>query len=154
MNTSATNPESSTEADAGIPAGTGATPGPAGAATGSAGNSTGSAGDSTGSGASSAGSATDAPHYEAPGYFGPGSALGSRELSRPVNDRMLAGVASGLARYLNVDVTLVRVILAVLVFVGGAGVPLYLAGWLLIPEEGAERSIASDLIGSLENRSR
>ena len=75
-------------------------------------------------------------------------------LYRPIEDRMLAGVAAGIARYLGADVTLVRVILAVLVFVGGAGVPIYLAGWLLIPEEGAERSIASDLISSLENRRR
>ena len=67
---------------------------------------------------------------------------------------MLAGVAAGIARYLGADVTLVRVVLAVLVFVGGAGVPLYLAGWLLIPEEGAEQSIASDLISPLENRQR
>jgi len=37
---------------------------------------------------------------------------------------------------------------------GGAGVPLYLAGWLLIPEEGAEQSLASELIQSLSARSR
>jgi hypothetical protein len=37
---------------------------------------------------------------------------------------------------------------------GGAGIPLYLAGWLLIPEEGAQQSIASDLIQSLSSRSR
>ena len=81
--------------------------------------------------------------------------LGPAEpLCRPIQGRMLAGVAAGLARYLGADVNLVRVILAVLVCVGGAGVPLYLAGWLLIPEEGAEQSIASDLISSLENRPR
>jgi phage shock protein PspC (stress-responsive transcriptional regulator) len=76
------------------------------------------------------------------------------DLYRPIDDRMLAGVASGLARYLNVDATLVRVALIVLVFVGGAGLPLYLAGWLLIPEEGASASIAAELISSVENRSR
>jgi len=31
---------------------------------------------------------------------------------------------------------------------GGAGVPIYLAGWLLIPEEGAEQSIAGGFIQS------
>ncbi len=85
---------------------------------------------------------------------GPRDAFGHRELCRPVDDRMLAGVASGLARYRGVDVTIIRVVLAVLVFFGGAGVPIYLAGWLLIPEEGADASIASDLISSLENRAR
>ena len=37
---------------------------------------------------------------------------------------------------------------------GGAGVPIYLAGWLLIPEEGAEQSIASGFIQSMQSRSR
>ncbi len=74
-------------------------------------------------------------------------------LVRPLYDRMLAGVAAGVADYLGVDPTIARIVLAVLVFVGGAGIPIYLAGWLLIPEEGAERSIASDLIGSFQSRS-
>ena len=77
-----------------------------------------------------------------------------QELSRPVDDRMLGGVASGIARYLRVDVTVVRIIFAVLAFMGGAGIPIYLAGWLLIPEEGARQSIASELIDSLSSRSR
>ena len=67
---------------------------------------------------------------------------------------MLGGVAAGIARYLRVDVTVVRIIFAVLVIMGGAGIPLYLAGWLLIPEEGAKQSIASELIDSLSSRSR
>ena len=49
--------------------------------------------------------------------------------------------------------TVVRIVLVVLAFVGGAGVPIYLAGWLLIPEEGAEQSIASGFIQSLQDRS-
>ena len=79
--------------------------------------------------------------------------IAGQDLYRPIGDRMLAGVASGIADYLNVDVTLVRIALVVLTFVGGVGVPLYLAGWLLIPEEGAESSIAANLVSSVENRS-
>lgn len=67
---------------------------------------------------------------------------------------MLGGVAAGIARYLNVDVTIVRIVFAVLTIVGGAGIPLYLAGWLLIPEEGSEQSIASEWIQSRRDRSR
>jgi len=67
---------------------------------------------------------------------------------------MLAGVAAGLAQYLDIDVTIVRIVLVVLAIAGGAGVPLYLAGWLLIPEEGAEQSIASELIASFQSRYR
>jgi phage shock protein C len=73
-----------------------------------------------------------------------------KQLRRPVGDRMLAGVAAGIAHQLGLDVTVVRIVLAVLAVVGGTGVPIYLAGWLLIPEEGSEQSIASDFIASLQ----
>jgi phage shock protein PspC (stress-responsive transcriptional regulator) len=59
---------------------------------------------------------------------------------------MLAGVASGLAEYFDVDVTFVRIGLVALSFLGGAGVPLYVAAWLLIPEQGAEESIAAEVL--------
>ncbi len=75
-------------------------------------------------------------------------------LRRPYQDRMLAGVASGLARYFGVDPTLVRIAFVVLTVVGGAGIPLYLAGLLLIPEEGSDQSIAGGIIESLQSRSR
>jgi phage shock protein C len=74
-------------------------------------------------------------------------------LTRPVHDRMLAGVAAGLARYLGVDVTVVRIVFAVLAVIGGAGIPIYLAGWLLIPEEGAEQSIAAGFVQGRQARS-
>jgi phage shock protein PspC (stress-responsive transcriptional regulator) len=75
-------------------------------------------------------------------------------LRRPAGDRMLAGVASGLAAYFGVDVTIVRIAFAVLTVVGGAGIPLYLAGLLLIPDQGSDQSIAGSLIESLQSRSR
>jgi phage shock protein PspC (stress-responsive transcriptional regulator) len=78
----------------------------------------------------------------------------SLPLRRPIHDRMLAGVASGIADYLGVDPTIVRIAIVVLVFIGGAGIPLYLAGWLLIPEEGSDQSLASDLVQSVSARSR
>ena len=42
----------------------------------------------------------------------------ARQLRRSGDDKMLAGVAGGMARYLNADVTLVRVIIAALVLLG------------------------------------
>jgi phage shock protein C len=59
---------------------------------------------------------------------------------------MVAGVAGGVAEHLGVDPTVVRVGLAALCLLGGAGVPLYLAAWLIIPEQGAQRSVADDLL--------
>jgi phage shock protein PspC (stress-responsive transcriptional regulator) len=75
-------------------------------------------------------------------------------LRRPYSDRVLTGVAAGLARYFGVDVTIVRIAFVVLTIIGGAGIPLYLAGLLLIPEEGSDQSIAGAIIESLQNRSR
>jgi phage shock protein PspC (stress-responsive transcriptional regulator) len=74
-------------------------------------------------------------------------------LRRPYQDRMLAGVAAGLARYFGVDLTIVRIAFVVLTIVGGAGIPLYLAGLLLIPDEGSDQSIAGSIIESLQSRS-
>jgi phage shock protein PspC (stress-responsive transcriptional regulator) len=77
----------------------------------------------------------------------------SGPLYRPHEGRMVFGVCAGIAQYLNVDVNVVRIVFAVLTVVGGAGIPVYIAGWLLVPEEGAEQSIASEFIGSLQGRS-
>jgi phage shock protein C len=82
------------------------------------------------------------------------SVTAPQQLCRPIEGRMLAGVAEGVARYFDVDANIIRIVFAVLTVMGGAGVPLYLAGWLLIPEEGAEQSIASSFIESLQSRSR
>ena len=71
------------------------------------------------------------------------------QLRRPVYDRMLGGVAAGIADYLGVDETIVRIVFVVLTFVGGVGIPAYLAGWLLIPEEGRDQSLAGEIIESL-----
>jgi phage shock protein PspC (stress-responsive transcriptional regulator) len=64
---------------------------------------------------------------------------------------MLAGVAEGAADYFGVDPTIVRIALVALAIVG-PGVPLYLAGWLLIPDEGARQSVAADVIDSISYR--
>jgi phage shock protein PspC (stress-responsive transcriptional regulator) len=98
--------------------------------------------------------APESEPYDAPGRPDPHDTIGRPGLYRPIGDRMLAGVAAGIAQYLDLDVTIVRVVLAVLAFAGGAGVPIYLAGWLLIPEEGAEQSIAGELFASFQSRSR
>jgi phage shock protein C len=94
---------------------------------------------------------SEADHPDHPDH--PDNSTAAQQLCRPVQDRMLAGVAAGIARYLGVDVAVVRIVLAVLAIAGGAGVPIYLAGWLLIPEEGSELSIASQFIQSHQTRS-
>jgi phage shock protein PspC (stress-responsive transcriptional regulator) len=65
---------------------------------------------------------------------------------------MLGGVAGGIARYLNADVTLVRVITAVLALCTGVGAAAYLAAWLLLPEEGKAQSIAGTWVADRRNQ--
>ena len=76
------------------------------------------------------------------------------QLRRSAEDRMLAGVAGGIARCLNADVTLVRVLIAALVLFTGAGPALYLAAWLLIPADGDEQSIAAAWLARRQDRTR
>src|SRR4051794_27147911 len=59
-----------------------------------------------------------------------------RRLTRSSEERVLAGVCGGLARYFDVDPVLFRVGAIALVVLGGAGVLLYLAAWLLVPDDG------------------
>ncbi len=58
-----------------------------------------------------------------------------KKLFRSVSDRKLAGVCGGLANYLGVDTTIIRLIWVLFVVFGGAGIPAYLIMWLIIPEE-------------------
>jgi phage shock protein C len=74
---------------------------------------------------------------------------GRPPLRRAYDGRMLAGVCAGLADYLAIDVTLVRVAFAVFTFLGGAAIPAYLACLLLIPDEGSDQSLASSLLDSV-----
>jgi len=76
----------------------------------------------------------------------------ARILRRPHDGRMIAGVAAGAANYFGIDVTIVRIVLAVLALFGGAGVPLYLAAWLLIPDEGSDVSVAEELLDQFRSR--
>ncbi|MGH3366654.1 MAG: DUF6264 family protein [Nocardioidaceae bacterium] len=61
-------------------------------------------------------------------------------LRRSTTDRKIAGVAGGIARHLDIDPTIVRVLLVVLCFFGGAGLLIYGAGWLFVPEDGKDQA--------------
>jgi phage shock protein PspC (stress-responsive transcriptional regulator) len=65
---------------------------------------------------------------------------------------MLAGVCEGLARYFDVNPALYRVGFVVLTLLGGAGILIYLAAVLVIPEEGKQDSIASSALRSRQDQ--
>lgn len=58
-----------------------------------------------------------------------------KRISRSRNDRLIAGVAGGLAAYLNIDPLLVRLGFALLTLFNGIGALLYFVLWLLLPNE-------------------
>lgn len=58
-----------------------------------------------------------------------------RRLRRSRTNRMIAGVAGGLAEHFEVDSTLVRLVFVLLTLAGGAGIPIYIALAILMPEE-------------------
>jgi phage shock protein PspC (stress-responsive transcriptional regulator) len=56
-------------------------------------------------------------------------------LVRKRKGRMVAGICAGAAEYFGIDVTLIRVMVAVVcILTGGAGVLAYLVAWVIIPE--------------------
>lgn len=58
-----------------------------------------------------------------------------KKLFRSRSNRIIGGVCGGLAEYLNIDPTVLRVITALLTFVMGMSLWVYLLAWLIIPEE-------------------
>jgi len=67
-------------------------------------------------------------------------------LRRVSRGAIIGGVAAGVARSLGVDPLIVRVAFVLLALLSGAGIALYLAGLLLIPDEDSGQSLASQLI--------
>jgi phage shock protein PspC (stress-responsive transcriptional regulator) len=56
-------------------------------------------------------------------------------LYRPRDDRIIAGVCSGIARRFNIEPTLVRILFVASLLLPGPQILIYLAAWLLMPNE-------------------
>jgi phage shock protein C len=74
-----------------------------------------------------------------------------RRLYRSRTDRMLGGVAGGLAAYLEIDPILVRLACAALLF-AGVGFPAYVVAWIVVPEEPATGTPLPVAAGPAETR--
>src|SRR4029079_10677785 len=72
-----------------------------------------------------------------------------RRLQRSRSDRKVAGVSGGLAQYFEIHPAILRVRLVGLPLLGGAGLLIYAAAALVMPDEGREDSIAT---AALRNR--
>ena len=67
-------------------------------------------------------------------------------LQRSRSDRKVAGVCGGLATYFGIDPIILRILIVVLSLFGGSGLLIYAAGWLLLPDEGQQRSEIQKLL--------
>ena len=63
-----------------------------------------------------------------------------KKLCRSVKNRKLGGVCGGIAEYLNVDPTLIRIIFIVLMITWGSGILIYLLLWIILPECSSEKA--------------
>jgi len=64
------------------------------------------------------------------------------KLYRSSNDKMIAGVCAGLGERFKLDPTMVRLAFALLFFLGGHGLLIYLILWIIMPPAPANRIIA------------
>src|SRR5436189_6444791 len=70
----------------------------------------------------------------------------ARRLTRPRDGRWLGGVAAGLGAYFDLNPAVYRIAFVALALAGGTGILLYVAAWLIIPDEGEEDSIAASVL--------
>ncbi|HUP12329.1 MAG TPA: PspC domain-containing protein, partial [Niastella sp.] len=84
---------------------------------------------------------------------GPGPAYGPhRKLVRNADDKIIAGVCSGLANYFHIDPVIMRIIFVVLLFTGGSGLLVYLILWVAVPSQSIQSNITKRLYRSSEDK--
>jgi phage shock protein C len=72
--------------------------------------------------------------------------MSNQKLYRNETDRMIAGVCGGLAKFFNVEATLVRLVFLLLFFLGGSGFLLYLILWIIVPQESHTAGTPQDVV--------
>lgn len=53
-------------------------------------------------------------------------------------DKKIGGVCGGIAEYLNVDSTLIRLAALAAIFMGGTGILIYFAAWIIMPRRSCQ----------------
>jgi phage shock protein PspC (stress-responsive transcriptional regulator) len=89
--------------------------------------------------------APSAPTATGPAAEPTPAAPAGRRLVRRTDEKVIAGVASGIAAYLGIEPWVVRVGFIVLTPFGGFGPLAYLIAWLLVPAAGSVESLAASV---------
>ncbi len=78
--------------------------------------------------------------------------MSETRLTRSNNDKIIAGVAGGVASYLAIDPTLVRIGFLILLFASGIGFPIYFILWVVMPQDdGSEDDFVQKKLGDLSD---
>ncbi len=75
-----------------------------------------------------------------------------KRLYRDESDKLLGGVCSGIAHYLNLDPAIVRIIFALLIILGGSGFLLYIILWIVLPSTSLINNVRKRLYRDTEDR--
>ena len=60
--------------------------------------------------------------------------MSRKRLTRSSSDRMIAGVAGGLADYFGIDAAIFRILFVIFAFIPGPSILIYLALWVILPK--------------------
>ncbi len=67
-----------------------------------------------------------------------------KKLKRSRGESMIAGVCGGIADYLDIDATLVRLVFVLLALLGGHGLLVYLILWIIMPRQRLEDAVREE----------
>ena len=67
----------------------------------------------------------------------------TKKLRRSTENRMIAGVAGGVAEFFDLDATVVRLVWVLMVVFAGFGALLYVIMWIFVPEQGPGESLTT-----------
>jgi phage shock protein C len=73
-----------------------------------------------------------------------------KRLYRSRSNRMLGGVCAGIGEFFDIDPTLVRLFFVFAFLLGGHGILVYLALWLVVPEEQAGQEVITQALSPQE----
>lgn len=75
-----------------------------------------------------------------------------RRLYRSANDKLLGGVAAGLANYFGIDPAITRVLFVLFLFIGGGGLIVYVILWIVLPIHHLTTNVRKRLYRNPENK--
>jgi len=75
----------------------------------------------------------------------------NRQLTRSTSNRVIAGVAGGIADYTGIDSGIVRLVTAILVLFTGVGLVAYIVLWIVLPSDNGGSTGLDQIIGTLKN---